>query len=95
MLQENCKSYEPTRIRKIERDPSKAKQEGMTQEKNKSFVEETRNTEEGVIFFRGEGCNIPLICPGIFCNFSYYCTHLGEELKAKVPPRQHLASNKS
>ena len=38
----------------------------MTPEKNKSFVEETRNTEDSVISFRGEGCNIPPVCPGIF-----------------------------
>ena len=73
--------------KKTERDPSKVKQEEMTREKNKSFVEETRNTEDGVLSFRGEGCNIPLLCPGIFCNLAYYCTCLGEELKAKAPPR--------
>ena len=38
------------------------KQEQMTPEKDKSFVEETRNTEDGVLYFRGEGCNIPLLC---------------------------------
>ena len=80
--------------KKIERDPSKAKQEEMTPKKNKSFVEETRNTEDGVLSFRGKGCNIPLLCPGIFCSFSYHCTCLGEELKAKAPPRQHLADFK-
>ena len=51
------------------RDPNKAKQEEMAPEKNKSFVEETRNTEDGVISFRGEGCNIPLLCPRISCKF--------------------------
>ena len=50
------------------RDTNKANPKEMTPEKNKSFVEETRNTEDGVISFRGEGCNIPLLCPRIFCN---------------------------
>ena len=76
------------------RDSNKAKQEEMTPEKNKHFVEKTRNTEDGVLSFRGEGCNIPLLCPGIFCNLAYYCTCLGEELKAKAPPRQHLVAFK-
>ena len=51
------------------RDPNKAKQEEMTPENNKSFVEETRNTEDGVLSFRGEGCNIPPLCPGIFVMY--------------------------
>ena len=72
---------------KIERDSSKAKQEEMTPEKNKSFVKETRNTEDGVLSFRGEGCNIPLLCHGMSCNFAYYCTSLVVELKAKAPPK--------
>ena len=63
------------------RDPSKANQEEMSPEKNKTFVIETRNTEDGVLYFRGKGCNLPLLCPGIFCN------SLGEELKAKAPPK--------
>ena len=67
----------------------------MTPEKNKSFVEETRNTEDGVLSFRGEGCNIPLLCPRIICNFVYYCTRLGEELKDKAPQGQHLVAYKS
>ena len=49
------------------RDPNKAKQEEMTPEK-KGLVEETRNTEDGVLYFRGKGCNIPLLWLGIFCN---------------------------
>ena len=51
------------------RDPNKAKQEEMTPEKNKCLDEETRNTEDGVLSFRGEGCNIPPLCPGIFVMY--------------------------
>ena len=66
----------------------------MTPKKNKSFDEETRNTEDGVLSFKGEGCNIPLLCPRIISNFVYYRTRLGEELKDKAPQGQHLVAYK-
>ena len=55
MLQEKCRSYEPTRIRKEnrKRDPNKVKQEEMTPEKDKSFFEETR-TPRTVLILGGE-----------------------------------------
>jgi len=61
----------------------------MTPEKNKHFVEETRNTEDDVLSFRGEGCNIPLLRPGIICTFAYCCMRLlGEELKCQGPTQR-------
>ena len=39
--------------KKIERYPSKENQEEITPEKNKSFVEEIRNIEDGANFFLG------------------------------------------
>ena len=67
----------------------------MTPEKDKSFVKETRNTEDGVLSFREEGCNILSYALEYFVIFAYYCTCLGEELKAKASPRQHLVAFKS
>jgi len=67
------KNAGPTNLQRSENnnqiDPSKAKQDERTPEKNKSFVEETRNNEDSVLYFRGEGCNIPLLCPRISCKF--------------------------
>ena len=68
MLQENYRSYEATRIKKkIEIDLSKVKQEEMTREKK---TISRRNKKHGgrCYFFRGGGCNIPLIFPGKLGN---------------------------
>ena len=67
------KNAGPTNLQRSENnnqiDPSKAKQDERTPEKNKSFFKETRNTEDDVLYFRGKGCNIPLLCPRISCKF--------------------------
>ena len=47
----------------------KYKQTRITQ-KGKEKLLKIENTEDGVNF-RGRRCNIPLICPLIFCNFAY------------------------
>ena len=62
MLQENSRSYEPARIRKIERDPSKAKQEEMTREKNKKIFSKKQETPRTVFFLLGGKDVISLPC---------------------------------
>ena len=59
----------------------------MTPEKNKSFVEEKRNTEDGVLSLGGEDVISLSYALEYLVNFAYYCTCLGEELKAKAPPK--------
>ena len=58
----NPQGSEKKKKKNWKRDPSKVNQEEMSPEKNKRFVEETRNTKDGVLSFRREGCNIPLLC---------------------------------
>ena len=64
----------------------------MTPQKNKSFVEETRNTEDDVIYLGGEDVISLSYALEYLVNFAYYCTSLGEELKAKAPPETTIAT---
>ena len=64
MLQEKCRSYEPTRIRKEK--PKERSEEGEARRddsrEGKKFCRRNKDTEDGVNF-RGGGCNVPLIHP--------------------------------
>ena len=66
----------------------------MTPEKNKSFVEEIRNTEDGVLYLGGEDVISLSYALEYLVNFPYYCISLGEGSRPRPHPRQHLVAYK-
>ena len=66
----------------------------MTLEKNKSFVEETRNTEDGVLSLGAEDVISLSYALEYLVNFAYYFISLSEGSRPRPHPRQHLVDFK-
>ena len=92
------KNAGPTNLQRSENnnqiDPSKAKQDERTPEKNKSFVEETRNTKGGVLYLGGEDVISLFYALEYLLNFAYYCISLSEGSRPRPHPRHHPVAHK-
>ena len=66
----------------------------MSPEKNKRFVEETRNTEDGVLFLGGKDVISLSYALEYLVNFAYYFISLGEGSRPRPHLRQHFVAYK-
>ena len=66
----------------------------MTPEKNKSFFEKTRNTEDGVLSLGGKDVISLSYAVEYLVNFAYYSISLDEGSRPRPHPRQHLVAYK-